>query len=116
MAELDLTGFETGNYDFGFSAVDEAQVPESEQQQPPAPALDTSEITEKLDAIIAKQTEGDAGELTALLALKMKEVENLTLPLLYNFLKDADKAYIHWPNRAPIIKAQIEKILKVTRP
>jgi len=27
----------------------------------------------------------------------------------------SDEPYIHWPNRTPIIKAQIEKLLKITR-
>jgi len=38
----------------------------------------------------------------------------LILPFLYN-LQKSDEPYIHWPNRAPIIKAQIEKLLKLTR-
>ena len=37
------------------------------------------------------------------------------MPLLVNLLKTADKEYIHWPNRGPIIKAQIDKILELTR-
>lgn len=45
----------------------------------------------------------------------MKELEKLILPLLLNLKKNPDNAYIHWPNRAPMIDAQIEKILKITR-
>ena len=45
---------------------------------------------------------------------RFKEAEKLILPFLYNLMK-SDEPYIHWPNRAPIIKAQIEKILKLTR-
>jgi len=45
---------------------------------------------------------------------KFKEVEKLVLPFLYNLMK-SDEPYIHWPNRSPIIKAQIEKLLKLTR-
>ena len=33
---------------------------------------------------------------------------------LYNLSK-SDEPYIHWPNRGPIIRSQIEKILKLTR-
>ena len=45
---------------------------------------------------------------------RFKEIEKLILPFLYN-LQKSDEPYIHWPNRAPIIKAQIEKLLKLTR-
>jgi len=45
---------------------------------------------------------------------KFKEIERVILPFLYNLAK-SDEPYIHWPNRGPIIKAQIEKILKLTR-
>ena len=46
---------------------------------------------------------------------KLKEVEGLILPLLLNLKKNPDKAFINWPNRAPVIDKQIEKITKVTR-
>ena len=42
------------------------------------------------------------------------EIEKVILPFLYNLSKSAEP-YIHWPNRGPIIKAQIEKVLKLTR-
>ena len=45
---------------------------------------------------------------------RFKDVEKLRLPFLYNLMK-SDEPYIHWPNRTPIIKAQIEKLLKITR-
>ena len=45
---------------------------------------------------------------------RFKDLEKIILPFLYNLSK-SDEPYIHWPNRAPIIKAQIEKILKLTR-
>ena len=44
----------------------------------------------------------------------LKEIEKLVLPFLYNLMK-SDEPYIHWPNRGPIIKAQIEKLMKLTR-
>ena len=46
---------------------------------------------------------------------KLKEVEGLILPLLYNLMKNPDKPMIKWANREPVIKRQIEKILAVTR-
>ena len=45
---------------------------------------------------------------------RFKEIEKIMLPFLYNLSK-SEEPYIHWPNRGPIIKAQIEKILKLTR-
>ena len=45
---------------------------------------------------------------------RFKDLEKIVLPFLYNLSK-SDEPYIHWPNRGPIIKAQIEKLLKLTR-
>ena len=45
---------------------------------------------------------------------RFSDLEKIMLPFLYN-LQKSDEPYIHWPNRGPIIKAQIEKILKLTR-
>jgi len=45
---------------------------------------------------------------------RFKDIEKIILPFLYNLTK-SNEPYIHWPNRGPIIKAQIEKILKLTR-
>ena len=45
---------------------------------------------------------------------RFKSIEKIILPFLYNLSK-TDDAYIHWPNRGPIIKEQIQKILKLTR-
>ena len=45
---------------------------------------------------------------------RFKDIEKIVLPFLYNLSK-SDEPYIHWPNRGPIIKGQIEKILKLTR-
>jgi len=45
---------------------------------------------------------------------RFSDIEKIILPFLYN-LQKSDEPYIHWPNRGPIIKTQIEKILKLTR-
>ena len=45
---------------------------------------------------------------------RFKSIEKVIIPFLYN-LQKTDEPYIHWPNRGPIIKAQIEKLLKLTR-
>ena len=53
-------------------------------------------------------------ELDKRYSKRFKDVEKIVFPLLYNLMK-SDEPYIHWPNRKPIIRGQIEKILKITR-
>ena len=45
---------------------------------------------------------------------RFTDLEKIILPFLYN-LQKSDEPYIHWPNRSPIIKAQIDKLMKLTR-
>ena len=45
---------------------------------------------------------------------RFKEIEKIVLPFLYNLSK-SNEPYIHWPNRGPIIKAQMDKLLQLTR-
>ena len=45
---------------------------------------------------------------------RFKNIEKVILPFLYNLSK-SEEPYIHWPNRGPIIKPQIDKILELTR-
>ena len=112
--------------DWGFTPVSKA--PES------TPAVDTSVIeTNNVELAKVKSDVGDIksmmNEIMQIVAEKdkvtevlenedvtkrFKEAEKLILPFLYNLMK-SDEPYIHWPNRTPIIKAQIEKILKLTR-
>ena len=64
---------------------------------------------------IASENKTQSAELTDETVLqRFKDLEKIVLPFLYNLSK-SDEPYIHWPNRRPIIKAQIEKILKLTR-
>ena len=112
--------------DWGFTPVSKA--PES------TPAVDTSIIeTNNVELAKVKSDVGDIksmmNEIMQIVAEKetvtqelasedvtkrFKEVEKLILPFLYNLMK-SDEPYIHWPNRTPIIKAQIEKLLKLTK-
>ena len=112
--------------DWGFTPVSKA--PES------TPSVDTSVIeTNNVELAKVKSDVGDIksmmNEIMQLVAEKetvtqelasedvtkrFKEVEKLILPFLYNLMK-SDEPYIHWPNRTPIIKAQIEKLLKLTK-
>jgi len=45
---------------------------------------------------------------------RFKEIEKIVMPFLYNLSK-SNEPYIHWPNRGPIIKAQMDKLLTLTR-
>lgn len=46
---------------------------------------------------------------------KLLEIEGMILPLLTNLMRNPQKEYIHWPNRAEKIQAQIDRITKATR-
>ena len=46
---------------------------------------------------------------------KLKEVERLIMPLMFNLMKNPENQYIKWPGRKPVIEKQIKKILEVTR-
>ena len=79
---------EYGNQDFGFTTVDEAEY----------------------QAVIAEKEE-TAEEYKARLA----QVEKIIMPFLTNLYKTSSQPYIHWPNRGPILEAQMQKILTLTR-
>ena len=107
----------TDDYDFGFSfADDETAAP---QQAAENNSEEIAELKEKLDALLSAQEQSlNSAMVTAIeekYKAKLKEVEGLILPLLLNLKKNPEKNYINWPNRAPIIDKQIEKITKVTR-
>jgi len=46
---------------------------------------------------------------------KLQSVERLILPLLTNLMKNPEKSYIKWENRAEKLAAQIDKITAITR-
>lgn len=124
-------------FDFGFSAVDD---PDDTSNQPvqSQPVVNTEEISgpileriqnleinvgEILNILERLEQAGtptlDTDEYKALITKdvseKLKAIEALILPLLVNLMKNPDKDYIHWPNRAPLIQKQIDKILAITR-
>lgn len=74
--------------DFGFSTVDE----------------------EEYEAVIAEKD-----ETVEEYKQRLQQVEKIILPFLNKLLKTADQAVIKWPNRKPVIEAQIQKILNLTR-
>jgi len=46
---------------------------------------------------------------------RLDELEKIIIPFLTKLHSTGDKEYIYWPNRKPVIEAQIEKILKLTK-
>ena len=113
-----MEGFESEDFDWGFTAVSEKP---KEVTQPSATdttlASDVSAIKALTNELM--QRVGANESLTAEVVdenvkARFKEIERIVLPFLYNLSK-SDEPYIHWPNRGPIIKAQMEKIKKLTR-
>lgn len=125
---------EYDNFDFGFTAVDSeeqaVEKPVQEIVQPVNDELDkikkvVNDIYTKVDSLeeIIKASAGNNFDIDAYKALvdkesaeKLKKLEGLILPLLLNLKKNPSKDTIKWPNREPIIDAQISKILAITRP
>ena len=86
--DLNKILLEYGDNDFGFTAVDEAEY----------------------SAVIAQKDE-TVEEYKS----RLQQVEKIVMPLLINLLKTADQPIIKWPNRKPILEAQIQKIVTLTR-
>tara|TARA_B100000131_G_C17992377_1_gene563116 strand:- start:197 stop:559 length:363 start_codon:yes stop_codon:yes gene_type:complete len=112
------------DFDFGFTAVDE--IPAGEPKEPikaEVPDDFKDAIMAKLEQLESRILEADnsgmVNEHRTLIesdvASKLRDVEDLILPLLSNLKKNPEKDYIHWPNRNVIIDKQIEKIQAVTR-
>jgi hypothetical protein len=105
------------DYDFGFSFADEETLPS-------APVKNNSNdeiaaLQDKIDSLLDSQEKVLQSAISAALEekhkAKLKELEGLILPLLYNLMKNPEKPMIKWENREPIIKKQIEKITAITR-
>lgn len=84
--------------DFGFTEVSENEF--------------EAKVTEEVTNAILETEETTSQQYEA----KLKELEKLILPFLIK-LMNAKEVYIKWPHevREPVIKAQIEKIVKLTR-
>jgi hypothetical protein len=121
-----MRGFDL-NEDFGFTPV--SSKPETKQPVIDPKVIETnnvelSKIKSDVSSIksmmneimeIVNEKETITKELASEEVTKrFKDIEKVILPFLYNLSK-SDEPYIHWPNRGPIIKAQIDKILKLTR-
>ena len=65
---------------------------------------------------VIDEVEERKGELDEKFTGKLKELETLVIPMLKGLMKNAEKEYIYWPNRTPILEKQIEKVYSITRP
>ena len=121
-----MRGFDL-NEDFGFTPVTnkptettpsiDPKVIETNNVELSKIKVDVSSIKSMMNEImeIVNEKETITKELASEEVTKrFKDIEKVILPFLYNLSK-SDEPYIHWPNRGPIIKAQIDKILKLTR-
>ena len=75
-------------------------------------------LTEQGSSIraVIDEVEERKGELNEKFMGKLKELETLVIPMLKGLMKNADKEYIYWPDRTPILEKQIEKVYGITRP
>ena len=65
---------------------------------------------------LAKELEERKKDIDLKFKARMLAVEKLIIPLIDNLQKDGNtKEYIRWPNRIPILEAQKQKIIQVTR-
>lgn len=79
---------EYGDDDFGFTAVDEEEY--------------TDVIAEKEETVEEYKE-------------RLQQVEKIIIPFLTKLIKTSDQPIIKWPNRKPILEAQVQKILNLTR-
>ncbi len=78
---------------------------------------DVSSIKSMMNEVMQIVAEKDTITKEVQSADTKKDLKKLK-KLYYHFCityQKTDEPYIHWPNRGPIIKAQIEKLLKLTR-
>ena len=85
-------------------------------------AMESSQITSALEEqgssirAVIDEVEERKGELNEKFSGKLKELESLVIPMLKGLMKNAEKEYIYWPNRNPILEKQIKKVYSITRP
>jgi|TARA_B110000908_G_C10257803_1_gene456830 hypothetical protein len=113
------------DFDFGFTIVDSEDMTPTNAAPAQAAVSDDfkDEVLSKLfdieSRVLSADNSGMINEHRALVeqdvATKLRDLEDLIMPLLTNLKKNPEKDYIHWPNRTAIIDKQIEKITAVTR-
>ena len=85
-------------------------------------AMESSQVVSALEEqgssirAVIDEVEERKGELNEKFSGKLKELESLVIPMLKGLMKNAEKEYIYWPNRTPILEKQIKKVYSITRP
>lgn len=74
-------------YDFGFTFHDE------------------SEIENKIQQVVNEQSSISQDKLNRICAI--------VVPFMENLMQDPEKVMIRWPNRAEVVKKQLNKILSI---
>ncbi len=139
---FDLSDYD--DTDFGITAVSEEELTENSDIKSPVEPTDAlesqqlQELTSQVNLILEQITAArNLNESTVLQNAEMTDseqsqklteqrqewdadllaLEKLSLPLLISLSKpeSLDKQYIRWDNRGPVIKAQMERILAITR-
>ncbi len=87
------------NFDFGFSALSEEELKETEKQLQHAIKTQTSELKE-------------ASEQVKIIDKKLKGIKDMIMPLLNNLMANPEKEYIYWPNRTEKIQQFIQRLDK----
>jgi len=118
--------------DFGFSAIDEADVNRTVNPNTLEETVVVREtiaqssealqrVEDKLDEMLSLYNQGKLGleaerdKMESEVKTNLKELEQLIVPLLVNLMKNPEKEYIYWPNRKEKIQDQIDKVLSLTR-
>lgn len=113
------------SFDFGIEFADSDEITSPIEQEVNEERINT--IEQKMDLLLSQiqqgiQTSSSTEDLDLYKSMieeqvkqKLQQVEQLTLPLLYNLKKNEDKEYIYWPNRTEVIDRQIQKVLSITR-
>lgn len=128
--------------DFGFSAVDEDtyrkkvvdEELQSQGERPPAIEKDDltaleqriekkldslRNIEKKIDQVLQMALDGEEiveerkNYADSLANEKVKAMADVVMPLLSSLYRTQNQAYIHWPNRGPVIKEQMEKVSSI---
>jgi len=85
-------------------------------------AMESSQVASALEEqgssirAVIDEVEERKGELNEKFSGKLKELESLVIPMLKGLMKNAEKEYIYWPDRTPILEKQIAKVYSITRP
>lgn len=91
-------------------------------QSNPYLSLDDAELVDDFgftfgneDDIVAEAIAPVSDEITDL-KKRLEAVRKIYLPMLENLAKNADQPIIKWPNRGPMLKKQMEKLVMLTEP